>query len=75
MAIAIPDKATMLASTPTFRMIIKVDNTANGSMLAIMKEARRLKIRTIITMIQIKTSSVRADSNVPIVSLINPVRS
>ena len=75
MAIAIPDNATILASTPTLRMIINVDSTANGSMLAITTEARKLRISTIITMIQISTSSVRADSNVPIVSLINPVRS
>ena len=74
-AIAIPDKATILASTPIYFMMMKVANTPMGRILDIIIEARRLTIKTITTMIQIKISCDNAVSSVPIVSLINPERS
>ena len=75
MAMAIPDRATMFASIPVYRININVASTAMGSMLAITTDARRLSTSTIITMIQISISCERLDSSVPIVSLISPVRS
>ena len=56
-------------------MMMKVDNTAIGSMLAITTDTRRLRTSTMITMIQISISWDKDVSSVPIVSLIKPVRS
>ena len=75
MAMAMPDKATILASTPNCRMVIKVINTPMGNKLEIRKEARRFNTRTITTRILISSSNVMASSRVPRVSLIRPVRS
>ena len=75
MAIAIPLSATILASIPKSFMMINVVNTAKGSMVAITKEARRLSTRIRTTMIQMRISCISELSSVPIVSLINLVRS
>ncbi len=42
MAMAIPDSATILASTPKYRMAIKTMSTAMGNKLDIKKDALRL---------------------------------
>ena len=75
MAMAIPDNATILASTPKKCIKIKVISTPNGNNPATITEARRFNTNTIITMILIRISCERADSRVPMVSFINPVRS
>ena len=75
MAMAIPDSATMLASTPVSFMMMKEASTASGSMVAMTTEARRLSTRMSTTMIQMSTSSVSELSNVPMVSLMSWVRS
>ena len=75
MAIAIPDSATMFASTPVYRMMINAAKTAIGNKLEIIAEARRLNTKTITTIIQINISCVNAVSSVPTVSLIKPERS
>ena len=56
MAIAIPDNATILASTPVSFIIMNVISTATGSNPEIITEALRLNINTIITIILISTS-------------------
>ena len=56
-------------------MMMNVASTAIGSMLAITIEALRLSTSTMMTITQINISWERAVSNVPIVSLISPVRS
>ena len=48
-AIAIPDRATMFASTPKNFIAIKTINTATGNKQEINIEARRLKTQIIIT--------------------------
>ena len=74
-AIAIPDRATILALMPVYFIMIKVASTAIGSKLDIIMDARKLNTRTMITIITIKISCDSDDSKVPIVSLIKPVRS
>ena len=75
MAMAMPDRATMLASTPTIFITMNVQITASGNMPAITAEARRLTTSISTTMIQISTSWVSASSSVPMVSRISCVRS
>ena len=75
MAMAIPERATILASTPTIFMTMKVLMTANGSIPAMTTEARRLRTSISTTMIQISTSWVNASSRVPMVSRMSWVRS
>ena len=73
-AMAMPDKATILALIPVNFIIIKVANTAMGSKLEIIIDARKLKTNTIMTIITINISCERALSRVPIVSLMIPVQ-
>ncbi len=68
MAMAIPERATMLASTPNSFMAIKQTRTASGSMELINMELLRFTTRTITTMMVTSISSVRAVSSVPSVS-------
>ena len=75
MAMAMPERATILASTPTIFITMKVQMTAKGSVAAMTAEARRFITRISTTMIQISTSWVRASSKVPMVSRISWVRS
>ncbi len=75
MAMAIPDRATMFASTPHSFITMNVQSTASGSMVAMTTEARRLSTRISTTMIQMSTSWVSELSSVPIVSLMSWVRS
>ena len=56
MAIAIPLRATMLASTPVSFMMMNVLSTAKGNMTDITIEALRLTTRISTTMIQMSTS-------------------
>ncbi len=74
-AMAIPERATMLASTPNWRITIKVISTPTGSRLEIMIEARMFITSTNTTRILMSISCSRANSRVPRVSLISPVRS
>ena len=75
MAMAIPDKATILASTLKKNMAIKTMSTATGSKPAISKEALRLKTMTTMTKMVIKISKLRASFRVPKVSSIKIVLS
>ena len=72
---AIPDKATILASTPNLRILIKVISTPIGSKLEIKTDARRLKTSINTTKILINISNVKASCKVPKVSLIKLVLS
>ncbi len=60
MAIAIPDRATMLASTPNVFIAMKHINTASGSRPLISTELRRCRTITITTTMVTNISSVRA---------------
>ena len=71
MAMAIPDKATIFASTPQSFITMNVQSTARGSIVAMTTEARRLSTRMSTTMIQMRTSWVSELSKVPIVSLMS----
>ncbi len=75
MAIAIPERATILASTPNWRIVIKVISTPIGNKLDIKKEALKLNTKTMTTNILISNSNEMASSRVPRVSFIKPVRS
>ena len=68
MAIAIPESATIFASTLKIFIAINTNKTATGSRPDIKIEARRLKTIIIITKIVIKISNVKASFNVPKVS-------
>ena len=68
MAIAIPDSATILASTPKYRMAIKTIKTARGNRLVISKDALTLNTIMITTKMVINISSDKASSSVPKVS-------
>ncbi len=68
MAMAIPDRDTMLASTPANFIAIKVINTATGSIPEIRMDVRKFSTITTITMMVINTSSESASSSVPSVS-------
>ena len=67
-AIAIPDSATILASTPKTFIAIKQISIARGSSALINTELLRCNTRTITTIIVTSISSVRAVLNVPNVS-------
>ena len=67
-AMAIPDKATIFASTSNNFMAIKTINTATGNNPEIKIEARKLKTITIITKMVIKISKLKASFKVPNVS-------
>ena len=75
MAMAIPERATILASTPNCRMVIKVISTPMGNRLEINRDARKLSTRMITTIMLMRISCESADSSVPRVSLMRPVRS
>ena len=75
MAIAIPDKATILASTLNSFIEIKTIKTAMGSKPEISREALRLKTITIMTNMVIRISKVKASSKVFNVSLMSSVLS
>ena len=75
MAMAMPDRATMLASTPKTFMAIKHISTANGSMAPIRTLPRRLPTISTTTRTVMSTSFRRAAPSVPRVSRISPERS
>ena len=75
MAMAIPDRATILASIEKNFIRMKVISTPMGRRLEIRKEALRFITSTITTRMLIKISWDRADSSVPSVSRISPDRS
>jgi hypothetical protein len=75
MAIAIPESATMLASTPVNRMTTKVARMARGRRKAISREASKLSTMTRTTRRVIMTSWESASSSVPSVSWIRVPRS
>ena len=68
MAIAMPDSATIFASTPKVFIAIKHISTAKGSRPLMSTELLRCTTKTITTMIVTRISSVRAVFNVPKVS-------
>ncbi len=74
-AIAIPERATIFASTPKRRITINVIKTPIGKRLDIKNDARRFITKSKTTIMLIRISSVNASSSVPSVSLIKPVRS
>ncbi|CAI8160282.1 MAG: Uncharacterised protein [Formosa sp. Hel3_A1_48] len=74
-AIAIPDNATILASTPKSFIAINTIKTATGKSPEISMEARRLNTIMIITRMVIKISKVNASLSVPKVSCISSVLS
>ena len=67
-AMAIPERATILASTLKNFIEIKTIKTATGNKPEMRMEARRLKTITIITSTVIRISNVRASLSVPRVS-------
>ena len=67
-AIAIPDNATIFASTPKSFIAINTIRTATGNSPEISTEARRLNTIIIITKMVINISSVKASLSVPNVS-------
>ena len=75
MAIAIPERATMFASTPPSFMKMKVNSTAMGNRDAIRKDARRCINMNSTTRIVTRISSEIAVFSVPRVSWIKPERS
>ncbi len=68
MAIAIPDRATMLASTPNVFMAMNTIKTASGNNALMRMELRRCSTITRITMIVTRISSDSAVLSVPSVS-------
>ena len=74
-AIAIPESATILASTPKSFIAINTINTATGSNPEIRTEARRLNTIMMITKMVINISKVNASLSVPNVSLMSSVLS
>ena len=71
MAIAIPDNATILASTLKSFIAINTINTATGSKPEIRIDARRLNIIRMMTKIVISISKDNASLSVPKVSLMS----
>ena len=67
-AIAIPERATIFASTPKSFMAIKTIKTATGNKPEIKMEARRLNTIMMITKMVINISNVNASLSVPNVS-------
>ncbi len=74
-AMAIPDKATILAVTSMYFMAMKVMSTAMGRTPDIRAEALRFITIISTTMIVIRICSDKASSSVPIVSWISSVLS
>ena len=74
-AMAIPERATMLASTRKVFIATKVIPMARGSSPAISSELRRWRTRTATTTIVTRISSESAELSVPRVSRMRPVRS
>ena len=74
-AIAIPESATIFASTLNIFIAINTINTATGSRPDIKIEALKLKTIIIITRIVIIISNVKASFSVPKVSWISSVLS
>ena len=74
-AMAMPERATMLASTPKNFMAIKTMSTATGKRPEISTEARRLNTMMTMTKMVIRISKVKASLSVPKVSCISSVRS
>ena len=68
MAMAIPERATMLASTLNAFIAIKTIRTATGNKPEMRIEALKLRTITTITKIVIRISRVKASFNVPKVS-------
>ena len=68
MAMAMPDSATMFASTPNSFIAMKHIRTASGSTAEIKIELRRCMTITITTMIVTRISSTSAVFSVPSVS-------
>ena len=68
MAMAMPDSATTLASTPKVFIAMKHIRTASGSNALIRNELRRCITITITTMIVTRISSTSAVFSVPSVS-------
>ena len=75
MAIAIPDSATILASTRVYFIAMNTIRTATGNRAETNKAARMFPIITIITSTTTNNSSKSASSKVPRVSLIKMLRS
>ena len=67
-AIAIPDNATIFASTPKSFIAINTIKTATGNRPEINTEARKLNTIIIITKMVINISNVKASLSVPKVS-------
>ena len=67
-AIAIPDNATILASTPKSFIAINTIKTATGNKPEINTEARRLNTIMIMTKMVMNISKVKASLSVPNVS-------
>ena len=67
-AMAIPERATILASTPKSFMAINTINTATGNKPEISTDALKLNTITIITKMVINISKVNASFRVPKVS-------
>ena len=74
-AIAIPDKATIFASTPKYRIAIKHIKTATGSDPATNNDDLKLSSIKITTIMVISICNPIASSKVPKVSLIKSVLS
>ena len=74
-AMAIPDKATIFASTLNNFIPIKTNSTVSGSMAEMSKEDRKCINIIRITIMVIRISSRKASFNVSSVSWISPVRS
>ena len=68
MAMAIPERATILASTPKYFMVIKVIKTPTGNKTDINMDALKLSTNTITTKILMRISCDNDDSKVPKVS-------
>ena len=75
MAMAMPERATILASTPKTFMAAKQASTASGNSPETSAAPRRFSTSTSTTITVTKTSSLRARSSVPKVSSIKPDRS
>jgi len=75
MAMAIPESATILASTPNNFILINTSSTATGNKLEIKSEALMLNTMTTTTKMVIRISRVRASCSVARVSLMSSLRS
>ena len=75
MAIAIPERATTLASTWEIFMAMKQISTARGRRPEIRNELRRWRTITSTTIMVMRISSASASLSVPRVSRMSPDRS